>query len=86
MYSLFTDYCHIEELEVWNKELAEQLRNSPKFFTDGTFNYRLKRDGFVFRIWKEDARTLFSLREPAVEKSRKVSASNQAKLLEVTTE
>lgn len=86
MYSLFTDYCHIEELEVWNKELAEQLRKSPKFFTDGTFNYRLKRDGFIFRIWREDARTPFSLQEPPVEKHRKVPDSNQAKLLEVMTE
>lgn len=83
LYRLFTDYCHIEELDVWDEALAKKIRGSPKFFSDGIFNYRLKPDGFVFRIWKQDARTPFSLQEPPKEKHRKKIAGNQKKLAEI---
>lgn len=82
MYSLFTDYCHIEELSIWDKEVAEKLRQSPKFYTDGLFNYRLKPDGFVFRIWREDARTRFSVQEPRMEKASRPKKGNQLRLSE----
>lgn len=79
---LFTDYCHIEELVTFDSELAEKLKKSPKFYSDGTFNYRLKPDGFVFRIWKKDAKTPISLYEPNKERRTLLPTKNQQKLTE----
>ena len=61
-------------------ELAEQLKKSPKFYSDGIFNYRLKPDGFVARIWKEDAKTPISIYEPNKQGHRLLPHKNQKKL------
>ena len=82
-FTLFTSYCHIEELEVFNPDLAEQIKQSPKFYSDELFNYRLKKDGFVFRILKADAKEPNSMYEPPAEKHRKRPDNNQQQL-EVT--
>lgn len=79
-FTLFTSYAYIEELDEWDEQLAKNLRASPKFFSDGLFNYKLKPDGFVFRILKKDAKTPYSLQEPPKEKHRKKPSSNQTKL------
>jgi hypothetical protein len=66
----YTDYCHIEELRDWNKELAVKVEASPKFYFDGLFNYKLLSSGFVHRIWVEDAKTPNSVSEPDMEKPK----------------
>ena len=67
-FTLFTSYCHIEELTDFNPELAEQIKQSPDFYTDGLYNYRLKADNFVFRILRDDAKEPDSMYEPPTEK------------------
>ena len=79
-FTLFTSYCHVGELESFNPELAEQIKKSPKLLSDGLFNYRLKEDGFCFRILKKDAKEPNSMYEPPAEKHRKRPDKNQLKL------
>jgi hypothetical protein len=79
-FTLFTSYCHIEELEVFNPDLAEQIKKSPKFYSDGLYNYRLKTDSFVFRILKADAKDQNSMYEPPAEKHRKRPDKQQQQL------
>jgi len=63
----FTDYAHISQL---TEELAMKLMASPKFYSDGLFNYELTKSGFVHRIWKEDAINPNSMKEPDMEKPK----------------
>lgn len=74
MYHLYTQYCRIDELKEWEPEIAEKLvastevrkmgRQEIKFYSDGFYNYGLRQDGFVIRIYKLDARDPDSLKEP----------------------
>jgi hypothetical protein len=66
----FTDYCHISELELDSPLLANILKKTPVFYTDGLYNYQLLKSGFVHRIWKDDAETLFTIKEPDMEKPK----------------
>jgi len=46
---LYVVYCHIDELEVWEPEVAKELRQ--KKTTDrGPYHYHLGRSGYVKRI------------------------------------
>lgn len=82
LHNLYTDYCHIGKLLVFDEQLAKNIQNSPKFYTDRLFNYRMKPDGFVFRIWREDARLPSSLMEPPQEAKTRLlrAAPKQNKL------
>ena len=81
-FTLFTSYCNIGELEIFNPELMKQIKKTPKFYTDGLYNYRLKDDSFVFRILIKDAKKPNSMYEPPAEKAkhRKKPDKNQRKL------
>ena len=46
----FTEHCHIEELEVWDKKLADTLREKRYVCLNG-IKYRLTKNGlYVHRI------------------------------------
>ena len=46
---LYTEYCHIDDLETWDKELAAQLREKKYVFKDGV-KYVLNTVGYIHRI------------------------------------
>jgi len=81
MYSLYTDYCKLDELEFWDKGLVWFINNANdirqmgkqqiKFYTDGIYNYGLREDNTVIRIAREDAREPDSLKEPPKETGHK---------------
>jgi len=71
-HARFTDYCHISELELEQPELAKKLQKTPKFYTDGLYNYRLVPAGFVHRIWRDDAESPNSIKEPDMEKPKNI--------------
>lgn len=83
MYHLYTDYCKIDELEFWDKHLANCLRFSREirrmgkqniqFYSDGIYNYGLREDGTIIRIAREDAREPNSLKEPPKETAKKIT-------------
>ena len=79
-FTLFTSYCHIEELETFDPLKAMAIKQSPKFYSDGLYNYRLKKDGFVFRILKADAKESNSMYEPPSEKHKVRPDKNQVRL------
>jgi len=46
---LYTEYCHIDDLDPWNPELARQLRERKYVCLDGV-KHRLNSVGYVHRI------------------------------------
>ena len=49
MRRLYTEYCHIDDLEAWNKQLAAELREKRYVLLDGV-KYVLNAVGYVHRI------------------------------------
>ena len=79
----FTDVTRIGDLEIFSPELYKKILDSPKFYTDGLYNYKLSKRGYVIRILKEHAISSGSCEEPHRERWRPAPSIHQTKLLEV---
>ena len=86
----YTQYCHLEELEVWDKALAEEIKKTRHDITKDGYIYHLtKTSNHVKRIAQKDAKSPLKFGEPDQESGRpafRFYAKNQSRLLEVSSE
>lgn len=82
----FTDVTTFDNVKDWEPELAKKLEESPKFYSDGLYNYKVSKHGYVVRIWKNHAISPTSCEEPHRElwKPAWHKHVNQTKLLEAS--
>ena len=72
-WSLYQQYCDIEELEFWDPELVEKLKEkNPREqhpYLKGKFVYNMNRSGIVKRIAKKDYE-MYGFERGIIESSR----------------
>ena len=71
---LFTRYCHIEDLQIWNPELAEELKEKRYVFRNGV-KYKLNKKGshvhmIPAKLCKDPRPESDKITEPDTEKSK----------------
>jgi len=60
----FTDVTTLENVKMWDKELAEKIEDTPSLYFDGLYNYHLSKRGYVVRILREHAKAPSTVEEP----------------------
>lgn len=68
-FRLYTDYCHIEELEEWEPEIAEQVKAN-KDIKIGHYIYHLTKARYVWRLHEKDSADGKTFYEPSFEGKR----------------
>ena len=83
-HNMYTDYCRIDELEMWDPEFAEIIKAKKNIKVNG-YIYHLTRTGqYIYRIHERDSFNGKSWREPEQEKhlAKRIIPLNQRRLLE----
>jgi len=81
---LYTDYCHINELEDWDPKLAATVKEQ-RNIKIGPYIYHLTKMGYVQRIHESDTIDGKRWREPEQQKflQRRILLPQQKRLSEV---
>ena len=82
-FRLFTDYCHIQEMELFDSKFAEEIKKSIDLSRNG-YIYHLTKAGYIDRIHESDSADGKHWHEPTYEKPRnfRYQPPNQRRLSE----
>lgn len=83
-YKRFTDVTRQDDIALYEPELFKKLQESPNFYSDGLYNYKISKHGYVIRILQEHAVNPNSCEEPHREiwRLKLDSDINQCRLFE----
>lgn len=79
-HRLYTDYCHITELESWDSALAQQIKLNHNIKINH-YIYHYTKAGYIDRIHEDDSKDGTNWREPEQEKQFHFVPLNQTQLL-----